>query len=76
MVVKNKMQYNQESQESSGDLFEIVDWSDGNDKYKIYENTWQIVKNMFGGGKCALLNIDNKTILSSISRWKIRVKRS
>lgn len=66
------MQYHEES---GDDLFEIVDWSDGNEKYKMYQNTWKIVKNMFGGGKCTLLNIDDQTTLSSISRWKIRVKR-
>ena len=27
---------------------------------------------MFGAGKCSLLNIDNQTIIPSISTWKIK----
>ena len=57
---------------SNGEFFEIFDWSDGNEKYKIYTNRWQIIKYMFGAGKCSLLNIDNQTIIPSISTWKIK----
>jgi len=58
--------------DSDKDFFEILDWTDGNEKYKIYENRWQVIQEMFGGGKYSLLNIDNKTIIPSISSWKLR----
>lgn len=54
------------------DFYEIVDWTDGIERYHMYTNRWKIVKYMFGGGKVSLINIDNKTIIPSISEWKIR----
>jgi len=57
---------------NNNDFYEITDWSDGIERYQMYTNRWKIVKHMFGGGKVSLINIDNKTMIPSISEWKIR----
>ena len=55
-------------------LFEIHDWSDGNEKYKDYENAWTIVADRHNGDKVSLQNINGKTIIPSISFGKIKQK--
>lgn len=59
------------NQNSRINIFEIIDFSDGNDKYKEKENRWMIIETMFEGGKVSLKNCEDETIISSISAWKI-----
>lgn len=47
----------------------ITLFDDGNVSYKNYENRWFICGKW--RGKVKLINIDNTTIINSISEWKI-----
>tara|TARA_Y100000991_G_C21892190_1_gene314275 strand:+ start:415 stop:618 length:204 start_codon:yes stop_codon:yes gene_type:complete len=47
----------------------IHKFDDGNEKYNQYENVWYICG--LWRGKVKLINIDKKTIIKSISKWKI-----
>jgi hypothetical protein len=65
-------EYKPKMMSHNNDFYEIIDWSDGIERYQMYTNRWKIVQHMFGGGKVSLINIDNKTMIPSISEWKIR----
>jgi len=49
--------------------YEVIKFDDGNDAYQHYPNKWFI--NATWKGKVRLKNIDQRTILPSISAWKI-----
>ena len=52
----------------------ITIFDDGNQKYKNYENDWNIISEN-GRGKCKLKNNKNMNIvIDSISCWKLRIK--
>ena len=59
------------NQNSRVNIFEIIDFSDGKDKYKEKENRWMIIETMFEGDKIRLKNCKDETIISSISAWKV-----
>ena len=65
-------EYKPKMMSHNNDFYEIIDWSDGIERYQMFTNRWKIVQHMFGGGKVSLINIDNKTMIPSISEWKIR----
>lgn len=48
----------------------IYNFEDGNEEYEIYNNIWSIIG--YGRGKVKILNINNITIINSISRWKLK----
>uniref|UniRef100_A0A6C0IHA9 Uncharacterized protein n=1 Tax=viral metagenome TaxID=1070528 RepID=A0A6C0IHA9_9ZZZZ len=55
------------------EIYEIVKFDDGNEKYEQYENKWLI----FGiwRGKCALVNkVEPEIKINSISSWKTQMK--
>ena len=54
-----------------GVIFQIEDWSDGNEKYKKYPNKWLIAKDRNNGGKVSLVSLDERIVIPSISFWKI-----
>ena len=45
-------------------------FDDGISNYKDYENIWYVCGDW--KGKIRLINIDKKTLISSISTWKVR----
>jgi len=47
----------------------IIVFDDGNTHYKNVENIWYICGNW--KGKVRLINKDRKTIIQSISKWKV-----
>lgn len=49
--------------------YAIFVFDDGNQRYEAYENVWSIIG--YGRGKVKLLNIDDVTVIESISRWKL-----
>ena len=55
-----------------GVIFQIEDWSDGNEKYKKYLNKWLIAKDRNNGGKVSLVSLDERIIIPSISFSKLR----
>tara|TARA_Y100001935_G_scaffold242388_1_gene232748 strand:+ start:1006 stop:1206 length:201 start_codon:yes stop_codon:yes gene_type:complete len=58
---------------ASPQLFEIIVFDDGNQRFKNYDNKWIIIGSRFNGQKIALKNISDKSIIiRSISSWKIR----
>tara|TARA_B100000963_G_scaffold356346_2_gene376282 strand:+ start:3423 stop:3623 length:201 start_codon:yes stop_codon:yes gene_type:complete len=46
----------------------VTVFDDGNTEYKKYTNKWFIISTW--RGKVKLINIDNTTIINSISEWK------
>ena len=58
---------------ASPQLFEIIVFDDGNQRFKNYDNKWIITGSRFNGQKIALKNISDKSItIRSISSWKIQ----
>jgi len=56
-------------------IYEIIVFDDGNQKYEMYHNEWNIVNTMKGGDKVKLQNGTNTNItINSISSWKILKK--
>ena len=49
--------------------YKIIVFDDGNNRYQKYENKWFIISKWIG--KVHLINIDEKTEIRSISRWKL-----
>jgi hypothetical protein len=49
--------------------YKINVFDDGNYRFKKYENKWFIISKWIG--KVHLINIDKKTEIRSISRWKL-----
>ena len=58
---------------SSPQVFQIIEFDDGNQRFKNFDNKWIVIGSRFNGQKVALKNISNKSItIPSISSWKIR----
>ena len=58
---------------SSPQLFQIIVFDDGNQRFKNCDNKWVITGSRFNVQKIALKNISDKSItIRSISSWKIR----
>tara|TARA_B100000900_G_scaffold394591_1_gene392169 strand:- start:879 stop:1079 length:201 start_codon:yes stop_codon:yes gene_type:complete len=58
---------------SSPQLFQIIVFDDGNQRFKNCDNKWVITGSRFNGQKIALKNISDKSItIRSISSWKIQ----
>ena len=47
----------------------IIVFDDGNKKFKSMENTWFVCGEW--KGKLRLIHTDKKTVIQSISRWKV-----
>jgi len=48
----------------------ITTFDDGREPLSQHPNEWIIIRRMFGGGKLALRNAINGTVIDSISAWK------
>ncbi len=58
---------------SSPQLFQIIVFDDGNQRFKMCDNKWIITGSRFNGQKIALKNLTDKSItIRSISSWKIK----
>lgn len=51
-------------------IIHIFDEETQNYEYDDLENSWFIVKH--GNGKVDIINIDEKTKIENVSRWKLR----
>tara|TARA_Y100001933_G_C18945917_1_gene541634 strand:+ start:262 stop:567 length:306 start_codon:yes stop_codon:yes gene_type:complete len=52
----------------------IHTFDDGGEEFSNYKNEWEVIDNMFNGGKLKLHNKDNNNIIiTSISSWKVRI---
>jgi hypothetical protein len=54
---------------SEGDIVSIRVFDDGNDEFESLPNQYEVVDVM--GGKVKLMNLATKTVVSSISSWKV-----
>mgnify|MGYP001247625934 FL=1 len=50
--------------------YKITVFDDGNKRFSTLENKWFIVSQWVG--KVRVINVNNKTEIRSISRWKLR----
>ena len=58
---------------SSPQLFKIIVFDDGNQRFQHLNNSWIITGSRFNGQKIALKNVTDKSIvIHSISSWKIK----
>jgi len=58
---------------SSPQLFKIIVFDDGNQRFKHLNNSWIVTGSRFNGQKVALKNITDKSIIiQSISSWKVK----
>ena len=48
----------------------ITTFDDGREKLKYHQNKWEITEERFGGGKLSLRNVEDGTVVDSISLWK------
>ena len=57
---------------SSPQLFKIIVFDDGNQRFQHLNNSWIITGSRFNGQKITLRNsIDQTIIIKSISSWKV-----
>ena len=58
---------------SSPQLFKIIVFDDGNQRFQHLNNSWIVTGSRFNGQKIALKNVTDKSIvIRSISSWKIK----
>lgn len=58
---------------SSPQLFKIIVFDDGNQRFQHLNNSWIVTGSRFNGQKITLKNVTDKSIvISSISSWKIK----
>ena len=57
---------------SSPQLFKIIVFDDGNQRFQHLNNSWIVTGSRFNGQKITLRNsIDKTIIIKSISSWKV-----
>ena len=58
---------------SSPQLFKIIVFDDGNQRFQHLNNSWIVTGSRFNGQKIALKNVTDKSIvIQSISSWKVK----
>ena len=58
---------------SSPQLFKIIVFDDGNQRFQHLNNSWIVTGSRFNGQKIELKNvIDKSIVIHSISSWKIK----
>jgi hypothetical protein len=58
---------------SSPQLFKIIVFDDGNQRFQHLNNSWIVTGSRFNGQKVALKNVTDKSIvIRSISSWKVK----
>ena len=58
---------------SSPQLFKIIVFDDGNQRFQHLNNSWIVTGSRFNGQKVELKNVTDKSIvIRSISSWKVK----